>query len=111
MTKTPSDEDRAFTGAATASAPQAVTSVYTARWDYGPHHGRNIYHYTWEGVITPRTRVFVTVSEGQGENRFVGAAPMSVENVAPRNGYVDFRLFIDWPTDLGVVADFLFVNP
>ncbi|MFC5144697.1 hypothetical protein [Streptomyces aureoversilis] len=110
MANTPSEKNSTFELRDDAPAAEAVGPIYTRRGDYGGHHGRDKFWY-YSNVITPQTRAFVSVSEGQGDNKFVGAASMSVENVAARNGVVEFRLFIDWPSNLGTVVDFLFVNP
>ncbi|MEU2511183.1 hypothetical protein [Streptomyces syringium] len=87
-----------------------MASAYHARASYAPNRGRGRYRYPSD-LITPQTRVFISVSEGRGNTKFLGDASMTVENVAPGNGEVLFRLFIDWPTNLGIVADFFFVNP
>ncbi|MCF3100936.1 hypothetical protein IPZ58_05020 [Streptomyces roseoverticillatus] len=97
-------------GTSAAPAVEALGPTFSARSDYGLLHGR-VRKQFFSNVISPQTRVFISVSEGSGDNKFVGDAPFSVENVAPSNGVVEFRLFIDWPTDLGTVVDFLFVNP
>jgi hypothetical protein len=63
--------------------------------------------------IGPNTRVFVSASEGPtgSGGKFIGAARYLVYNVAPDTGHVSIRIHVDWPNPIGLVVDYLIVNP
>lgn len=62
--------------------------------------------------ITANSRVFVSFSEIDAYgNRFVGAAHYSIYSIAPRNGAVTIRVFIDWGSPLRTVVDYLVIQP
>ncbi|MFE0041921.1 hypothetical protein [Streptomyces albireticuli] len=109
MANTPSG-DRVFEPTTESSAVTQMADAYHVRASYAPNRGKVRYRYP-SSLINPQSRVFISVSEGQGATKFVGAASMTVENVAAGNGEVQFRVFIDWPSNLGMVADFFWVNP
>ena len=44
-------------------------------------------------------------------DRFVGAANVSVLNVAPSEGRVDFVVQVDWPTPLSIAMDITIMDP
>jgi hypothetical protein len=82
------------------------------RHDWGSRNGWWILNLT-SGLFTANTRAFVSASEGPTANggKFIGSARYLIYNVAPENGVVSIRIFIDWPSPIGVVVDYLFVNP
>jgi len=56
--------------------------------------------------------VYVSASEVDNNgNRFMGAAPYTVQNVVVKEGRVEFRLTIGWNTPLRVSTDILTINP
>jgi hypothetical protein len=40
-----------------------------------------------------------------------GAASITVQNISPRDGAVDFNVFIDWPDPLNIVTDITILDP
>ena len=43
--------------------------------------------------------------------RFVGNAPITVRNVAPQDGFVDFWIYVDWEKPLDVAVDLVVLDP
>ncbi len=78
-------------------------------------------YYTWRGSgvvnlncgngsINANSRVFASVSEYNTDptiNRFIGNASMSVSNVAPYNGGVIIKLYVNWNGPINVRVDVL----
>ncbi len=66
--------------------------------------------------INHQSVVFAAVSEGDAGNttqspqRFLGSAPMRVENIAPFDGGVVLRLQIDWGSPLNVWTDIFILD-
>ncbi|MFG2117264.1 hypothetical protein ACGFRB_32280 [Streptomyces sp. NPDC048718] len=63
--------------------------------------------------ITVNSHVFASIAEYQGAPgtpRFMGAAKMSVLNIVPGDDDAFTRIFIDWPSELTAVVDFLVIN-
>jgi len=62
-------------------------------------------------AINHQSVVIVTASEGDEGNssaspqRFVGSAPIGIENIAPFEGGVRFRMYIFWDDPLPVWTD------
>lgn len=62
-------------------------------------------------LINQQSVVIITASEGDEANttaspaRFVGHAPIGVENIAPFDGSVIFRIYVIWDEPLPVWAD------
>jgi hypothetical protein len=77
---------------------------------WGRHRGAIHCTFT-SSAIDNQSVVIVTASEGDEGNttetpqRFVGDAPIWVENIAPRDGEVQFRLYIRWDRPLPVWTD------
>jgi len=88
----------------------------TIRKFWGPHRGRTVLNYNWN-AISHDSVVIVTAAEyaisapATSEHRFVGAANITVENVAPHgppfdpNHGVTFVVNIDWPSPLPIATD------
>jgi hypothetical protein len=85
------------------------------RWYLGRHKGRLSCHFT-SSFIDSFSTVLVTVSEGNEGNstnpnfRFVGAANIRVENIAPTSGRVDFIVSVDWGAPLPIWADLVVLD-
>lgn len=86
--------------------------AYTYRHNWGGRNGWWLLTLN-SADFGPNTRVFVSASEGPtpGGGKFVGSARYSVYNVAMEAGTVSIRVFIDWPSPIGLVVDYLIVNP
>ena len=65
-------------------------------------------------IITPRSRVFVAISEGlpggPDAGKFIGAARYTVHNISPRAGAVDVWVNIEWGAPILLYADVLVIN-
>ncbi|UNO42929.1 hypothetical protein [Streptomyces sp. MST-110588] len=85
---------------------------YTYRHNWGPRNGWWVLNLT-SNSFTANTRAFVSISEGPTSSggKFIGNARYSVYNIAPDNGVVAIRVFVDWPNPIGLVVDYFFVNP
>ncbi|MET9295478.1 hypothetical protein [Streptomyces sp. NPDC003077] len=98
--------------------PEGVTAQdlqgfgYTYRHNWGLRNGWWVLNLT-SNSFTANTRAFVAISEGPtgSGGKFIGNARYSVYNVAPDNGVVSIRVFVDWPQPIGLVVDYFFVNP
>jgi hypothetical protein len=44
-------------------------------------------------------------------DRFLGDAPISINNIAPEEGVVNFYITIDYKTPIDVAADFVIIDP
>jgi hypothetical protein len=89
---------------------------HTIRKFWGPLRGRATLNFNW-GLIDHDSVVLVTAAEYQvsapvtSEHRFIGAASITVENVAPHgppfdpNHGVTFVVKVDWPNPLPIVTD------
>ncbi|HWW71917.1 MAG TPA: hypothetical protein VN089_18405 [Duganella sp.] len=90
---------------------------YTYRHNWGGRHGEVILSLNSPRLplITPRSRIFVAVSEGVAggpdAGKFIGAASFTVRNVAPRANGVDIWVSIAWPFDILLYADYFVVTP
>jgi hypothetical protein len=88
----------------------------TIRKFWGPLHGRATLNFNWP-AINHDSVVLVTAAEYQvaqpisNEHRFVGAASITVENIAPHgppfdpNHGVTFVVNIDWKSPLTIATD------
>ncbi|MEV4779864.1 hypothetical protein [Burkholderia sp. LMU1-1-1.1] len=89
---------------------------YTYRANWGALHGQWILSLNSPRfpALTPRSRVFVTISEGAAggpdAGKFIGAARYTVHNVAPRVNGVDVWVNIEWGTDILLYVDYLVIN-
>ncbi len=57
-------------------------------------------------IDTDTTQVFTPVIK-----RFVGSAPITVRNIAPQDGFVDFWIYVDWEEPLDVAVDVVVLDP
>ncbi|MEV0910024.1 hypothetical protein [Streptomyces hokutonensis] len=88
----------------------------TIRKYWGPFQGRVTLNFNW-GAINHDSVVIVTASEylvstpPDAEHRFIGAASITVENIAPHgppydpNHGVTFVVNVDWGAPLTIVTD------
>ena len=88
----------------------------TIRKFWGPLKGRTSLNFNW-GAINHDSVVLITAAEyvvstpPTNEHRFIGAASITVENIAPHgppfdpNHGVTFVVNIDWPNPLTIVTD------
>ncbi len=57
-------------------------------------------------IDTDTTQVFTPVIK-----RLVGNAPITVRNIAPQDGFVDFWIYVDWEEPLDVAVDIVVLDP
>lgn len=88
----------------------------TIRKFWGSLQGRATINFNWEAinhdsvVLVTASEYLVAVPPGN-EHRFIGAASITVENIAPHgppfdpNHGVTFVVNIDWPDPLTIVTD------
>jgi len=88
----------------------------TIRKFWGPLKGRTSLNFNWP-IINQDSVVLITAAEyfvstpPGNEHRFIGAASITVENIAPHgppfdpNHGVTFVVNIDWPSPLTIVTD------
>jgi hypothetical protein len=88
----------------------------TIRHFWGPLQGRASLNYNWP-AIDQDSVVIITAAEyavstpPSAEHRFIGAASITVENIAPHgppydpNHGVSFVVNIDWPSPLMIATD------
>ncbi|MFI9429099.1 hypothetical protein ACIG54_36865 [Streptomyces achromogenes] len=67
------------------------------------------------GPLAPvgaNSRAFASIAEvpPNGGPKFLGAAKISILNIAPRQNSVLMRIFIDWPAELPTSVDILVIN-
>jgi hypothetical protein len=82
------------------------------RYDgWASQFGTANYGFNW-AAIHAGSHVYVSASEVDNNgNRFMGAAPYTVQNVVVKEGRVEFRLTIGWNSPLRVSTDILTINP
>jgi len=106
-----------YTAELKASAPRATTRgagdvLFRVFW--GRHRGRVLLTFNFGG-INHQSVVLVTASEGDDGNttnspqRFVGAANIRVENIAPTDGRVVFVVSVVWVSPLAIWTDIVIV--
>jgi len=62
--------------------------------------------------ISPGSIVHISVSEATAnEVRFVGSANITLHNVSPGNGRVDFVVTVDWQNKLHLMVDIMIFDP
>jgi hypothetical protein len=82
--------------------------------------GRSVLHFR-TAEITPRSVVHISATEatpldppvlsGQNFGGFIGDASITVQNVSPGDGVVDFVVFVDFFAPLNVVTDITILDP
>ncbi|MGH8559878.1 MAG: hypothetical protein ACRESZ_20995 [Methylococcales bacterium] len=82
------------------------------RYDGWPSLNGNVnFGFNWS-VIHANSHVYISASEiDNAGNRFMGAAPYTVQNVVVKEGRVEFKIAIGWNSPLRVSTDILVVNP
>lgn len=85
---------------------------FTYNHDWGNKHGWWKLNLNW-GAVNCNSRVFVSATEfgGGAQCAFIGDAKYLVYNVAPYNGGVAVRVYIDWGADIRVRLSYLVINP
>lgn len=84
-------------------------------WSYrvklsGKHRGIVHHTFMWPKVKSHHL-VFATANEiGEDGNPWLGQARVSILNVAPGNGFIDFRFEVDWEYALPIMVDFLVIE-
>lgn len=90
-------------------------SGFHYRHNFGGRHGQWLLTVNPLFGVTPRSRVFVSISEGlpggPEVGKFIGAARYTVHNVAARTNAVDILVDIDWNSDILVYVDYFVYNP
>jgi len=79
-------------------------NTYVYRAYFGKFKGTRVYRLSWS-IITKTSHVFVEATEGH-----MGAAPYTVHNVDPQDGFVEVRLTVDWGSPIDVYIDYLVIN-
>jgi hypothetical protein len=82
------------------------------RYDGWPSvHGDVTFGFNWS-AIQAGSHVYISASEvDNAGNRFMGAANYTVQNIVVKPGRVEFRIFIDWGSNLRVSTDIMTINP
>jgi hypothetical protein len=82
------------------------------RWDAWPNvNGTVNFGFNW-GAIHFGSHVYVSASEvDNAGNRFNGLASYTVQNIVVKEGRVEFRIVIDWPSPIRISTDILTINP
>jgi len=87
-----------------------------ARYYWGLRNGVQAYNFDWD-EIRHDSVVVITASEGKppitnvSPERWVGAAPVHVLNIAPYDGGVVFAVWIDWGEPIGLWTDITVFSP
>lgn len=82
------------------------------RFDGWPNlNGEVSFGFNW-GAIHAGSHVLISASELDNTGaRFNGLAKYTVKNVIPKEGRVEFRIFIDWPSPVRVSTDIITIDP
>jgi hypothetical protein len=83
--------------------------------------GRSLLHFR-AGEITPKSVVHISATEAtalgpplidgsQNWSAFIGAASVTVQNVSPGDGVVDFIVNVDWNSPLNITMDITILDP
>jgi len=74
---------------------------------------------TWP-VIKSTSIVLISASEARSDDvprftpvieRFIGDAPITVRNIAPQEGFVEFWIYVEWKDPLDVAVDIVVLDP
>jgi len=93
----------------------------TIRKYWGPYRGRVKLNFNWP-IINHDSVVLITAAEfsptvPSDEHRFMGEAPITVQNIAPHgppfdpNHGVTFAVNIDWPSPIRIATDITVLDP
>lgn len=78
-----------------------------------------IFRVTWP-VIHSTSIVLISASEARSDDvprftpviqRFIGEAPITVRNIAPQEGFVEFWIYAEWKDPLDVAVDLVVLDP
>jgi hypothetical protein len=86
--------------------PTDYANVTVLRATWPPIHSTSIVLISASEVRTDDVQRFTPVFE-----RFIGDAPITVRNIAPNEGYVDFWIFVDWDEPLDIAVDIVVLDP
>jgi hypothetical protein len=82
------------------------------RYDAWPSlNGEVSFGFNWD-LIHADSHVYISTSEvDNAGNRFNGSAVFTVQNIIPKEGRVEFRVFIGWDSPIRISTDILVINP
>ena len=78
-----------------------------------------VFRVPWD-VIHTTSIVLISASEVRSDDvprfvpvfdRFIGNAPITVRNIAPQEGFVDFWIYVEWQDPLDVAVDIVVLDP
>ena len=78
-----------------------------------------VFRVSWPSIHSTSI-VLISASECKTDNvqrftpvfeRFVGDAAITVRNIAPQEGFVDFWIYVDWESPLDVTVDLVIFDP
>jgi len=92
-----------------------TTNISSAFWAIGEAstHGTDASNFVFPGtIVNSVSQVTASICEiGSDGTPFIGAADMSILNVAPHDdGSIDVRWNVNWPEDLSVRLNFIIAN-
>jgi hypothetical protein len=88
----------------TLSTAYVSTTVLRVPWSV--IHSTSIVLISASEVRTDDVPRFIPVFE-----RFIGDAPITVRNIAPQEGFVDFWIYVEWQDPLDVAVDIVVLDP
>jgi hypothetical protein len=98
---------------------QAIHSVPSGGTFSTDYVNQTIFRVTWP-AIRSTSIVLMSASECSREDkraftpafdRFVGDAPITVQNIASQEGFVDFRINVEWEQPIDVAVDIVVLDP
>ncbi len=81
-------------------------SVTVLRIIWPPIHSTSIVLISASECQTDNVQRFTPIFE-----RFIGDAAITVRNIAPQEGFVDFWIYVDWESPLDVAVDLVVLDP
>ncbi len=76
------------------------------RINWPPIHSTSIVLISASQCRTDAIQRFTPIFE-----RFIGDAAITVRNIAPQDGFVDFWIYVDWDKPLDVAVDLVVLDP